>query len=219
MSATQPPARGARARAALAVILAGLVLFGLSSATWFSAVVPGAVQGEVEVAVSGAEAAPALGGVALVLLAAGAALGLVGPGGRRVVGLVVGLAGTAGTAVALLALRSPGRALQDQVAEATGVGVVPEEIASSPVGPVTALACLAVLALGLRHALGRGSWPRPGSRHVRVRDARATTAVGALEDPALAWDALSEGGDPSEDAAAGTVDPQDPERADEAEEH
>lgn len=189
--------RGRRGRAALAVIATALGVFGLASATWFTATVPGAVQGSVDVASSGADAVPALGGVALVLLAAGAALGLVGPSGRRVVGGLVALAGAVGAVLTVQVLRAPGEALRDAVAATTGVGQVPAEVATSPVAWLTvALAC-AVVVLGAWHAAGRGAWPTPGARHERATDQTASGAESPLDDPARTWDALSDGTDPS----------------------
>ena len=190
--------RGYRGRAALAVIAAALGIFGLASATWFSASVPGAVQGSVEVASSGADAVPALGGVALVLLAAGAALGLVGPSGRRVVGALVALAGAVGGVLAVQVLRAPGEALRDAVAATTGVGHVPAQVATSPVAWLTVALAVGVVVLGAWHTAGRGAWPTPGARHERPTDpGTASGTASPLDDPARTWDALSDGTDPT----------------------
>jgi len=207
MSATGPqpaaaepgtPARGFRGRAALTVIGAALALFALTSATWFSTRVPGPVQGEVDVAVSGAGAVPALGGVALVLLAAGAALGLVGRTGRRVVGVLVAAAGATGATLVVRVLGAPGEALRDAVAGSTGVGAVPDDVTTSPLAALTLGLAVLVVLLGAWHAAGRGRWPTPGARHDRAAEPSSGVAPGdELDDPARAWDALSDGADPS----------------------
>ncbi len=191
-------ARAVRGRAALTVIGAALVVFALTSPTWFSARVPGAVQGEVDVAVSGAAAVPALGGLALVLLAAGAALGLVGRAGRRVVGGLLVVGGAVGAALVVQAMASPGEALRDAVASSTGVGAVPTDVVASPLPALTLAFAVLVVALGVRHAVGRGRWPTPGARHDRAAESsQAATDGETLHDPARAWDALSDGADPS----------------------
>src|SRR5690606_40487987 len=160
---------------------------------WFSGRLPGPVQGEVDIAVSGAEAVGALGGIALVLLAAGVALGLAGRVGRRIVGALVAVSGGAVALLVALALREPADALRGKAASATGVSGVPELVTVSPLASVTIVLAVLVVALGVWHAAGRGSWPAPGARHDRA--ARPDDAH--IDDPARAWDALSDGADPS----------------------
>lgn len=180
-----------RARAALLVVLGALGLVALGGATWFTASVPGTLDGTVELAASGSEAAPALTGIAVVLLAAGAALGIVGPVGRRVVGAVVLLGALGCVGAVVPAVRAPGERMREAAAEATGVAQVPADVAVGAAPWVAVVLASLVALLGLWHLAGRGTWPRPTARH--ERDARD----GDVTDPARDWDALSEGHDPS----------------------
>ncbi|MDQ2623817.1 MAG: Trp biosynthesis-associated membrane protein, partial [Actinomycetota bacterium] len=101
-------------------------------------------------------------------------------------------------ALSVIALQDPSDALRAAVADATGVGQVPADVATSPLAWLAVVVCLAVVGLGAWHATGRGSWSTPGARHDRAAEARsAVEGAEVLEDPARAWDALSDGTDPS----------------------
>src|SRR5690606_6544048 len=117
--------RRARRRAVLVALVLGGALLASGAPGWFSVEVVTLLQGEVRLTASGAQAVPALTGLGLVLLAAGAALGISGPVGRRVVGGFLLLAGVAAGWLVLAAVRSPGAALRRTGAEHTGAGAVP----------------------------------------------------------------------------------------------
>lgn len=192
------PARKARGRAVVVALASGAALFAVVAPTWFAVRVTTLLQPEATVAVNGATAVPALTGVALVLLAAGAALGIVGRSGRRVVGALVALSGAVAGWLTLAAVGAPEAALRRTAAEQTGVGAVPEGVTTSPWPFVTLALALVVLAVGVIHLRGSGPWPTPGSRVRRGEDRPGNAGLGdAASDPTTAWDALSEGDDPT----------------------
>ena len=182
----------------LAALGTAVGIFALTAPTWFSVRVAGLIQGEAVVAVSGASAVPALSGVALVLLAAGGALAIAGRAGRRVVGALVAAAGAIGAWLTVAAVRAPSDALRSAVAESTGVGNVPGDVATAPWPFVTVLLAALVLVLGAYHLLGRGPWPAPGARLARSGERPDEPRTERpMTDPAQAWDALSDGDDPT----------------------
>lgn len=190
--------RRARRRAVLVALVLGGALLASGAPGWFSVEVVTLLQGEVRLTASGAQAVPALTGLGLVLLAAGAALGISGPVGRRVVGGFLLLAGVAAGWLVLAAVRSPGAALRRTVAEHTGVGVVPEGVATSPWPFLTLGLAVVVVAVGIAHVLGAGPWPEPGARVRRGADRAADEPrADVTNDPTSTWDALSDGDDPT----------------------
>src|SRR5690606_3682447 len=139
-----------------------------------------------------AQAVPALTGLGLVLLAAGAALGISGPVGRRVVGGFLLLAGVAAGWLVLAVVRSPGAALRRTVAEHTGVGAVPEGVATSPWPFLTLGLAVVVVAVGVAHVLGGGPWPEPGARVRRGAErAAAEPRAPGTNGPTSTGDGLS----------------------------
>lgn len=190
--------RRTRVRAILAALGSALLLFALAAPTWFAVEVPGILDDRVAVSVTGTAAVPALGGVALVLLAAGGALGIAGAAGRRVVGVLCVLGGAVAGWLTLESLGAPGSALRGPVAEATGVGAVAGDPTTAP-WPYLALAvALLVILQGCWHALGIGEWPAPGTRHARRGPGdRAAGEPPEEDDPTRDWDALSDGDDPT----------------------
>lgn len=193
------PARPARGRAVLVALVSGGAFFAAAAPAWFTVQVSTLLQPETTLAVNGSGAVPALTGVAFVLLAAGASLGIVGSSGRRVVGGLVVLAGVVAGWLTLAAVRSPAAALRRTVAEQTGVGAVPEGVSTSPWPFVTLAIAVVVVVVGGLHLLGAGTWPAPGSRVRRGDDQPAGATLETVEsDPTRAWDALSDGDDPTE---------------------
>lgn len=189
--------RRARVGAVLSALGCALALFAVAAPKWFTTEVPGVVDRLVEVSVTGTGAVPALGGVALVLLAAGGALGIVGPVGRRVVGGLWVVAGAVAAWSTLEAIGSPAAALRGPAAAATGVGAVGGEVSVAPWPYAALVLAVVVLALGLWHLAGLGPWPMPGSRHARAGAGATPTVSDDEADPTRDWDALSEGDDPT----------------------
>lgn len=175
-------ARG-RGRWVLVVLVLGLLTAVLGVPTWV--VASGVATGE-PVAVAGTVAAPQVLAVALVVLAAGAALALVGRGGRWAVVLVLAAGGGLVAATAAGVVLDPAAAAADAVAESTGLtGIV--GVPRTTAWPwLTGAAGVALVLCAVALARSGRSWPDSTRRHERVPDVRSD------------WDALSQGLDPSE---------------------
>lgn len=192
--------RRGRGRTAALLVLATLVTAGSSVPVWLRASGSSALRGEVEVPVTGTQAAPAVLAAAVALLAAAAAVGLVGRAGRWVVAAVVAAAGATVVASALAVLGDPEGSARVVVASVTGVGALAGPAAptvwpwvAAAVGVLDVLAAVAVV-------VGSRRWSAPTRRYTTPdRDAsRAERAPGAdPDDDRSAWDALSRGEDPS----------------------
>jgi uncharacterized membrane protein (TIGR02234 family) len=180
-----------------------LVLAGLTAVvvvpTWFTTTGTTALQGTVQVDVTGSQVAPAVLAAAVAILAAVAAVGLVGRVGRWVVAVVVVACGVLVVATTLGVTADPVAAVTPVVAAETGVGTL--------AGPVTTTAWpwLAVGAGALDAVAGiwflRASrtWSGPSRRHEAgsVSPAQPDRAAPGEPDERADWDALSRGDDPS----------------------
>lgn len=192
-AATGGPAR--RGRWVLLLVLAAALVAVVALPTWVVAEGSSPLESAVDVGVTGAEVAPQTTAAGLVLLAAAAAVALVGRTGRWVVAVVTAGAGLLVSAAAGAVLRDPGGAVSGAVAEATGVAV------GDPAASVTAWPVVAVVAgalvvlLGVALARAGGSWRHTSRRHERPGGPAPATA-GTVDERA-AWDALSRGDDPS----------------------
>lgn len=165
------------------------------------------------VAVTGREAAPATSALGLVALAGAVALVTSGPVVRRVVAVLLALAGAGVLAVTIAFLREPGGAARAAVARATGVTGSGGFTSLGTAWPtVCGAAAVLVGAGGLIAVVTAGGWGGPSRRYETAAAAGAalTSAVGAeasRRDRAYdAWDALSEGDDPTDDAAPDVTD-------------
>ena len=204
MSAEQRPRRTGPSRRA--AVLGGLVaagaLAGTTRATWVQATAPDLAGTAQDVAVGGADAAPAVLALALAALAAALATSLSSRWVRFLTGPVLIAAGLGAGLASLPPLRDPAAAAGSAVAESTGV-VGAEVAADATSWPLIALVpALAVIATGVIVLIAGGSWP-VGSRY---RSAAVTTAADPAEDPAAAWDALTRGEDPSLRTGAAAAD-------------
>ena len=178
MSAEQRPRRTGPSRRA--AVLGGLVaagaLAGTTRATWVQATAPDLAGTAQDVAVGGADAAPAVLALALAALAAALATSLSSRWVRFLTGPVLIAAGLGAGLASLPPLRDPAAAAGSAVAESTGV-VGAEVAADATSWPLIALVpALAVIATGVIVLIAGGSWP-VGSRY---RSAAVTTAA----DPA-----------------------------------
>ncbi|WP_454043740.1 Trp biosynthesis-associated membrane protein [Cellulosimicrobium sp. Marseille-Q8652] len=222
------PATGAGARAPsrrasiwLLLLLGGATL-AASAVTWSTTTGATALDPVVEVSVSGTTAAPGVGAAALVLVAAGLALGLVGRVGRWVVLAVAAASGAVTTAAALGVALDPEPSARSAVAEATGVTELTSAVSLTAAPWVAAaLGVLTVVAV-VWVAVGSRGWQRASTRHERDGAAAAAVQVpgeaGAATAPEApagtgatattpqdddltdhdAWDALSRGEDPTD---------------------
>jgi hypothetical protein len=181
-----------RGRALLVLLVLAGVTALVHVPTWLTATGTSALLGEVTVAASGRQVAPAGLASAVVLLAAAAALGLVGRIGRWVVAVVVASAGVLVTASALAVLRDPVEAVRPAAVDATGVG--------SLVGPVAASAWPAVaVGVGVLGVVVAAWLVRAGRSWVGPSRRYESSSGGAapVDDERTAWDALSRGDDPT----------------------
>lgn len=212
---TPAPARGRRGRWVLVLLLLSGLVALTALPVWISATGANALGDAVAITVRGTTAAPGLVAAALVLLAAGGALGLVGRAGRWVVTVVVAAAGALVAASALGARSGATATAERAAADATGVsnltGAV--QVAAWPWVAVALGAVVVVAAVGLARA--SASWVAPTDRYERAGADPAGAAPSSAEEPATGsaagapaggdaepderstWDALSRGDDPT----------------------
>jgi hypothetical protein len=183
-----------RGRWVVLLLVAAAVTAATTMPGWFRATGTSALAGDVEVAVTGSQAAPGVLAAAVVLLAAAGAVGLVGRVARWVVVAVVAAAGVVVAASVVGVLQDPAPVATVVVAGATGVSALSGPVAVTPWPWVAAGAGLldVLAALGLARASVR--WGATSRRHV---PAAAATAAGEVDDDRSAWDALTRGDDPT----------------------
>lgn len=195
-------AAGARARrvrllALLLPVLAASVAFLAWSQVW---VAVSLVDGRT-VSAAGDAAAPAVPPFALAALALVAALALAGPVFRVVLGLLQSLLGLGIALSGVIAAGDPLAAALAPITAATGIeglsGVRPlVEAVSTSVWPAVAIAAGAAgFVIGLGIAATASRWPQRTRRYDAVRLVPSTTD--ARVDRLAAWDALSDGDDPT----------------------
>jgi len=183
-----------RGRWVVVLLVAAAATASSTVPAWFRATGSSALAGDVEVGVTGGQAAPGVLAAAVVLLAAAAAVGLVGRVARWVVVVVVAAAGAVVVASVVGVLQDPAPVATVVVAAATGVSALTGPVAATPWPWVAcALGLLDVLAsLGLARASAQ--WGATSRRHVPTA---STTAAGEVDDDRSAWDALTRGDDPT----------------------
>jgi len=164
------------------LLLAALALWVASRLTWFAEYRDGGVRGTVLYRESGAQRAPSLVPLAILVLAGVAGLIATGGWARRVVGVVLVIAGLAGVWAGLDGVRLGGFV--------EGLPVAQMLVARG----LAALGGILTVVGGLAAVKGAGSKPRLGAKY---------SAPGAPEkarDPdSELWNALSDGDDPTRD--------------------
>jgi len=180
------------------LVVGAIALFAVTRA-WATATVrtPGVPTDQVEA--SGADAAPVLVALAIVVIAA--ALAVVASGGwvRQIVGLVVATV-AAWAAVQALSVDIAGapmaRALVDSPANLGAAHPIPN-VSAWPVVAGVAFAFAAVL--GLVVVLFGRQWPRMAKRYDRPSEGSSSVApdLAADADDAELWRALDDGRDPT----------------------
>lgn len=198
--------------AVLATLAGGAGLGAVAAGTWVTARAWTPLD-ERDLDVRGLDAAPVLGAAALLLLAAGLALGLAGRRAARATGVAVAAAGMLAVASALTVLRDPAGPARAAAQEALGVGRVQDAAATAL--PWAGLVVAAVLVLlGVWVTAAAGSWggagARGGARYRRVTDGPADgptdrpthdpasrPATGPGPDDVATWDAQTRGEDPT----------------------
>ena len=183
----------------LAGVAGSVLVLGAGAPTWVSGTVQRAT-GSAAVLVDGRDAAPVATALGLVSLAAVVAW-MLGRRVARVVAAVVLVLGGAGTIAASLAVTAdPTSALTAPARAASGTTEVTlEGDASVRPWPVASAAGGALVLLGGAGLLVRSRRWQPGAGPTRhERDAtRAAATLSPDEDPAAAWDSLSQGEDPT----------------------
>ncbi|MCC2313152.1 Trp biosynthesis-associated membrane protein, partial [Cellulomonas xiejunii] len=151
-----------RGRWVLLLVLAAALVAVVALPTWVVAEGSSSLERSVDVRVTGSAVAPQATAAGLVLLAAAAAVALVGRVGRWVVAIVTVGAGLLVCAAAGGVLADPGGAVWGAVAEATGVAV-DDPSASLTAWPVVAVVAGVVVVL-LGAALTRAGGGGGGGR-------------------------------------------------------
>lgn len=197
VASTDGRARRIRMLALLLPVVAAAATFLAWSQPWVLATLD---DGRVVVA-GGDVAAPALPPLALAALALVGALALAGPVFRVILGLLQALLGAGIAASGALVLSDPLAAAAPRITEATGVaGVeavrpVVEQLATTTWPGAAIVAGAAAVLIGLAIAATATRWPARSRRYDAVRTAPVDGAQRL--DRLDAWDALSDGDDPT----------------------
>jgi hypothetical protein len=190
-----PVAPSAGRRRAILVVMA-LALAALLSGVpvWMRTSGSTALQGVVPVQVTGTQAAPAVPAAALVLLAAGIAIGLAGRLGRWVVVGAVVLSGLLQAASAAAALADPSPAARTVVAAETGVELLASPVRLTAWPWIALVVGVLVVLAGVWLGVTSRRWARPSDRHDVAHSGASRVPV---DEDQAAWDALTRGHDPS----------------------
>lgn len=183
-----------RGRWVVLLLVAAAVTGATTMPAWFRATGTSALAGDVEVAVTGSQAAPGVLAAAVVLLAAAGAVGLVGRVARWVVVVVVAVAGVVVVASVVAVLQDPEPVATVVVAAATGVSALTGPVAVTPWPWVASAVGLLDVLAGIGLACASARWGATTRRHVPTT---AATAAGEVDDDRSAWDALTRGDDPT----------------------
>lgn len=176
--------------AAVVTVLVGVGLVVLAGGRpWVSQALTG-VPGVARATASGNQAAPAVTAVALAAAAGAVALALTGRIARRIVALLLVVAGLGVVGLTVAILQNPGQAVLPAVQNATGrVGSLPSGPAAEPIAWAWSAVVGGVLVLlgGLAALLGSGRWGTAGRRF-------ETSTGSAAESPASRPPAAGEAG-------------------------
>ncbi|MFG6277853.1 Trp biosynthesis-associated membrane protein [Microbacterium sp. 5K110] len=193
--------RRARSLAVVGMLLAGALGVIASTQTWIDVTLADGAQQTLPV--PGSDAVPVLTPLSLAALALGAALSIVGPILRYVLGaLALAIAGVVGVATAQVVLTLPVSATAATVTDATGISgvdAVADLVSSMSLTPwpvVTLLAQLLLAAAAVFTLVSARGWR--GSADRKYRTATDAPADGSRPHDAIdSWDDLSRGDDPT----------------------
>lgn len=177
-----------RRRAVLLLLALGALALVFSMPVWVHAEGSSALADDVDLAVAGTTAAPAVSAAALVLAAAALALGLVGPIARWIVVVVVAASGLVVTVGALAVARNPVASASAEAARVTGVAQVHGDVTVTAYPWIAAVVGLLAVTTAVGAAVAARGWPATGRRHERVPGTDA-----ADDDPAALWDETTRG--------------------------
>ncbi|GAA1837877.1 hypothetical protein GCM10009836_15810 [Pseudonocardia ailaonensis] len=183
---------------ALTLLLGALALWGSTRLTWAStevAVTGHGTTGTVPIDADGAQLAPGLIGIAVLAVAAVAAAIAVSGIARRVLGVIVVLAGAAGVYLALAGWLSPPTAAEIPRLTGTaaaGAAPIPGATVATTAAPLLGvLGGLLVLGGGVLLLLADKRLPRMGARYEAPGTGRPVDAERS------AWEELDAGVDPT----------------------
>lgn len=179
----------------LLTLALGIGVFALTQSTWITARTLSLAGTLTEITVTGADAAPATLAFALVALASALVFAISRRTLARVCAVVIALSGLAVGASAILVVASPATAAAPAVAEATGILSADVRAVTSSWPWVAVLAGALLAATGVWALIVAGSVPR--TRSTRYARRSAAPKADLEHDDAAAWDALSQGEDPT----------------------
>ena len=154
----QPRPRAGRRQIVLPLVVLGGVAVATAAPTWLTTIASTVLDEQVTVSVTGTAAAPGVSAAALVVVAAGLALGLVGRVARWIALAVVAMGGVVIAGSALNIIRSPEAAARTGVAEATGVIGVVGDVSVSAAPYLTLLCGVAIMAVVVRSIVAPVDW-------------------------------------------------------------
>jgi uncharacterized membrane protein (TIGR02234 family) len=186
-------------RRGLLVALAGCVLGGAlvllaAGRVWGSALLTAETGARTRFSVTGHAVVPALPALGLAVLVCAGALIAARSWLRRVVGLLLVVLGGAVASVAVTSGHDVAAALRHRA-----FGVQHAAVPASLSGWAVLAAVgggVAVLAGALTVVAG-GGWPAMGARYESPAAREAAVPAGEVAEPAVAWDALDRGDDPT----------------------
>lgn len=176
--------------ACVATAAAGLLLLVAAGRAWGEADARGPVGARQHLTISGRDIAPALSALAIALLALAVAMLAARGVVRRLIALLVVVAGAAAVPVAIDARSQVGTALA-----ARAFGSTAHSLAGSRPGwwIASVLAGVVAAGAGALVVVRGGRWSGLGARY----DAPATAPTTVREPTLEAWDALDRGQDPT----------------------
>lgn len=195
-AATRPvPGWAKPARVMLGSLAVSAAAFFTTLPVWIRAEVTTVVSTST-LDISGADAAPAVSALALVALVASVAVRIAGPKLRKILALLLAGAGL-GLAVAAFGVNAdPQAASIAQVSAITGTNA-PAQAYELTALPLLAVAAGVLVALAGVWALVATSYWKTGRKYDRSAARTARLASADAPDEIDAWDALSEGQDPT----------------------
>lgn len=193
--------RRARSLAVVGMLLAGALGVISSTQTWIDVTLADGAQQTL--AVPGSDAIPVLTPLSLAALALGAALSIVGPVLRYILGVIaLAIAATVGVGAAQILLTLPVSATAATVTDATGisgvdaVGDLVASMALTPWPALTLLAQLILAAAAVFTLVTARRWRGSAGRKYRTA-ADAPGDSSRPHDAIDSWDDLSRGDDPT----------------------
>ncbi|QOR72320.1 Trp biosynthesis-associated membrane protein [Ruania alkalisoli] len=198
-STSEPHRRSVGRRTAVLVLLAvGALLLVLSLPTWAHAPVRTTIGAGGTASVSGADGAPLVPSLALVVIVAGLVIGLAGRVARVVAAVAAALGGLGAIVAVVAFLRDPQTPVQSVAADMTGVRELGGAVTTT-VWPWLALVAGATVALvGTLLPWRMGSWRAAARRYERAPDPDEESGQLGRATRMADWDALSRGEDPSD---------------------